>query len=262
MTSRAPRKSLTKKTKRKWNRNERVKCFEYVIFYPVKRTGYLEYIRFWIFEFCFEGEESRMVEKFSWIKILIGDILYFIGDYITCCIVCFFPINLDYVKIVTKIKLFEGNGFSGRFLTKESRGKMWEVVEEGRCKAMIYNASTTLMSRYSDDINVPWYACILSIFEPILRTTELLMNEDIIEISSSSFFFFSLFEVIHRSISVPCEHINVHLYTEHFTEYILYYFNIESTWYKYKYIMIYNECDKYKYVIIDNESMWQICNNS
>lgn len=65
-----------------------------------------------------------MDKNFNWRTFYI-----FIGDYITCCIVSFPPISLDYVKIVTMIKLFEGNGFSGRFLTKESREKMREVVK-------------------------------------------------------------------------------------------------------------------------------------
>lgn len=72
-----------------------------------------------------ENGKGKFADKnFNWRTFYI-----FIGDYITCCIVSFPPISLDYVKIVTMIKLFGGNGFSGRFLTKESRGKMREVVK-------------------------------------------------------------------------------------------------------------------------------------
>lgn len=96
----------------------------------------------------------------------------------------------------------------GRFLTKESRGKMWEVM-----KAQASRWSTMrqllLCRDTSDDIN-DTYVYFLFSSRLILRTTELLMNEDTIEISSSPFPFPK------KDPSIDFRVINVYLYTLHF----------------------------------------------
>lgn len=96
----------------------------------------------------------------------------------------------------------------GRFLTKESRGKMWEVM-----KAQASRWSTMrrllLCRDTSDDIN-DTYVYFLFSSRLILRTTELLMNEDTIEISSSPFPFPK------KDPSIDFRVINVYLYTLQF----------------------------------------------